>query len=128
MSKHIKRMLVASSEEILRTFLQKELRNQGYQLAIAKDGIEALYLINTLNMTENTFDFYLIDTDLSKFNYISLIIRIQELKISAPIILITSDTNLHTGSESFTYPDIGFLKKPFLKDELISIIDSYVTN
>ncbi len=128
---YTKRVLVASSEDIIRTYLGKELKNAGYQSDLAKDGIEALYLINTLKITNRSFDLYLIDTDLAKLNYVSLIIKIQELKVSKPIILVTSDTNLHLESESFTYPVIGFLKKPFLKDELASIIDSidsYVRN
>jgi len=120
-------MLVASSEEILRIYLNKELKNEGYELVIAKDGIEALYLINTINMTEHTFELYLIDTELSKFNYINLIIKIQELKISKPIILMTSDMNLHSGSDIFTFPVMGFLKKPFLKDELLSMMNSVMT-
>lgn len=121
-------MLVASSEEILRVFLQKELKTAGYEVLIAKDGIEALYLVNTFKMTKHPIDLYLIDSDLAKLNYISLIIKIMETKAHKPIILMTSDINIHIESNSATDPEIIFLKKPFTKDALFSLIHSYIKN
>jgi len=123
-NKYRKHVLIASSEDIIRIYIGKELKGAGLQSELAKDGLEALYLINTLRMTHRSFDLYLIDTDLAKLNYINLIIKIQDLKLDKPIILISSENNIHEESDALIYPVIGILKKPFMKDELLAIVDS----
>lgn len=122
------RILVASSEEIIRNFLKIELQNYGYQILIAKDGIEALYMINTLNMTEAPLDLYLIDSSLSKLNYIKLIDRIKEVNILKPIILMVNEPNPQIDSFKQKNPVIGVLKKPFFKKELLKKIVTTLDN
>jgi DNA-binding NtrC family response regulator len=119
-----KRILIASSEDIIRMYLSRELKHAGLQLDLAKDGMEALFLINTLRMTHQSFDLYLIDTDLAKFNYINLIIKIMELNLTKPIILISGDHNTREDSDSIDDPVIRILKKPIRKDNLLSVVDS----
>jgi len=122
------RILVASSEDIIRNFLKIELQNYGYQILIAKDGIEALYVINTLNMTESPFDLYIIDSSLSKLNYIKLIDRIKKVDILNRVILMVNDPNPQIDSFRQKYPVIGVLKKPFFKKELFKKIETTLDN
>jgi DNA-binding response OmpR family regulator len=120
------RILVASSEDIIRNFLKIELQNNGYQILIARDGIEALYMINTLNMTESPFDLYLIDTSLKKLGYIKLIDKIKSVKAIKPVILLVNDLNLPIDYSRNKYQLIGMIQKPFLKEELLAQIAAFL--
>ncbi len=122
------RILVASSENIIRNFLKIELQNKGYQILIARDGIEALFMINTSNMTEAPFDLYLIDSSLSKLNYNKLIDKMKEVNISKHIILMINEPNPQIDSIKQKYPVIGVLKKPFFKKELLDKITTTLDN
>ena len=120
------RILVASSEDIIRNFLKIELQNNGYEILIAKDGIEALYMINTLNMTESPFDLYLIDTSLQKLGYNELIEKIKTINKNKPVILLNNAKKLPVDFSKNKYPLIGMVQKPFLKEELLKQITAFL--
>ena len=92
---------------------------------IARDGIEALYMINSLNMTESPFDLYLIDTSLKKLGYIKLIDKIKTVKNIKPVILLINDSSLPIDYSSNKYQLIGMIQKPFLKEELLTQIAAF---
>ena len=120
------RILVATSDNIIRNFLKIALQSSGYQILLARDGIEALYMINTLNMTESPFDLYLIDTSLKKMGYVKLIDRIKQINTIKPIILLINEPSVQTKSMNPKYPLIGMIKKPFLKEELFNQIEGFL--
>lgn len=120
-------MLVAGSEEMLQKVLSNVLKEAGYDVATANDGLEALYSINTFHITENPFDAIVLDANLPKLSCSVLSAKLDHLNISMPMIIIKAKNN--DGNHRLpTKENILSLETPISKDELLQKIKTLVEN
>lgn len=82
------RILFAEDEPISRKLISMFLRREGYEVDEAKDGAEALDLLNNFQ-----FDLLISDIRLPRVDGIALILRLRFISPDTPFIVLTSYPN-----------------------------------
>ena len=111
------RILVVDDEELNRDLLQQILDREGYQVAIAANGQEALALLR-----QETFHVVLTDLKMPGMTGVEVI---RELKMLAPStvgIIHTAYGSVETAVEAMKAGAYDYVTKPVRRDELLVVI------
>src|SRR6266567_2563713 len=111
------RILVVDDEELNRDLLQQILEREGYQVAIAANGQEALALLR-----QETFHVVLTDLKMPGMTGVEVI---RELKMLAPStvgIIHTAYGSVETAVEAMKVGAFDYVTKPVRRDELLVVI------
>jgi DNA-binding NtrC family response regulator len=111
------RVLVVDDEELNRDLLQQMLEREGYQVAIAANGQEALALLR-----QETFHVVLTDLKMPGMTGVEVI---RELKMLAPFtmgIIHTAYGSVETAVEAMKAGAYDYVTKPVMRDELLVVI------
>ena len=111
------RILVVDDEELNRDLLQQILEREGYQVAIAANGQEALALLR-----KETFHVVLTDLKMPGMTGVEVI---RELKTLAPFtmgIIHTAYGSVETAVEAMKVGAYDYVTKPVRRDELLVVI------
>lgn len=110
----LKKVLIVEDEENMVSFIQMELKYEGYEVEVANDGRSAVALA-----LEKDFDLILLDLMLPGINGLEVCRRIRKEK-DTPIIMLTARdsvmdkvTGLQTGADDY-------VSKPFAIEELLA--------
>ncbi|MDQ0149499.1 response regulator transcription factor [Eubacterium multiforme] len=110
----MKKILIVEDEENMVSFIQMELKYEGYEVEVANDGRSAVTLA-----LEKNFDLILLDLMLPGINGLEVCRRIRKEK-DTPIIMLTARdsvmdkvTGLQTGADDY-------VSKPFAIEELLA--------
>jgi two-component system response regulator MprA len=109
------RVLVAEDDQGLRESLERVLRFEGYRVALAKDGAEALELVG-----QDAPDLLLLDVMMPHVDGLAACRTLRQRGSSLPILMLTAR---HTVSDRVDGLDAGaddYLVKPFAVDELLA--------
>jgi CheY-like chemotaxis protein len=114
-------ILVVDDDPIMRELLRIHLSNAGYEVRVAKDGLEAGYavlrnrpalIISDVNMPH-----------LDGFEFIAAMRAEPQLR-GIPVIFLTSATDSeHRGKELGA---VGYVAKPIRADKLLSLVAAHV--
>lgn len=118
-----KKILVVEDSPTTRKVVVLTLKQKGYILVEAKDGLEALSRIN-----EERPDLVLLDIVLPKmdgYRILSIIKKTPELK-DTPVILLTSKDGLINKVKGRLAGSTAYLTKPFEPRELIETVRKYI--
>ena len=104
-----KRILVVEDFEQTRVFVQKSLERKGFDVVLAKNGMEALAFLQT-----NAFDLVITDYEMPSMNGIQFISEMRENSFfsQTPVILLSANYGIIQKKTQ----DLGincFLPKPF---------------
>jgi DNA-binding NtrC family response regulator len=111
------RILVVDDEELNRDLLQQILDREGYQVAVAANGQEALALLR-----QETFHVVLTDLKMPGMTGVEVI---RELKMIAPStmgIIHTAYGSVETAVEAMKAGAYDYVTKPVRRDELLVVI------
>jgi DNA-binding NtrC family response regulator len=111
------RILVVDDEALNRDLLQQMLEREGYQVAIAANGQEALALLR-----QETFHVVLTDLKMPGMTGVEVI---RELKMLAPFtmgIIHTAYGSVETAVEAMKAGAYDYVTKPVMRDELLVVI------
>ena len=118
------KILICEDEEMLLTAIEFRLRKQGFALALAQDGMEALEKIR-----QEMPDLVVADINMPKLTGLELIRYIRaELKSSIPIIIVSSLDQDEVVLEAFRLGANDFIAKPFKPAELVLRIRKIMAN
>lgn len=112
----MKILLVEDDNKIV-SFLQKGLKEEGYSIDIANEGMEGYYLATT-----NNYDLILLDIMLPKLNGNELCKNLRDVGINTPIIMLSARDSIE---DKISGLDIGandYIAKPFSFAELLARI------
>ncbi len=107
------RLLVVDDEEIARTNLEYILRKDGYQVASAASGLEALG-----RLKEQEFDLVLTDLKMEKMDGLQLLESVKQTAPATDIIMITGYATVATAVDALRKGAAHYLSKPINLDEL----------
>jgi ATP-dependent Lon protease len=107
------RILVVDDEEIARTNLAHVLHKDGYQVADAASGLEALE-----RLKEQEFDVILTDLKIDAINGLQLLKAVRETAPATDLIMITGYATVATAVEALRLGAAHYLSKPINLDEL----------
>jgi len=109
------KVLICEDEEIMLTALQYRLRKHGFEIVVAKDGKEALEMIQ-----QDPPNVLIADIMMPYMSGLELVEYVrQNLKSTLPIIIISALEQDDTVLEAFRCGVNDFIVKPFKPIELI---------
>ncbi len=108
------KILVVEDEEALAFGIEFNLMQEGYSVTIAKDGKEAVELINA-----NTFDLFILDIMLPYLDGFEIAQYIREKDPQIPILILTARTKKEDKIKGLEIGVDDYLTKPFHLEELL---------
>ena len=111
------RLMVVDDEEIARTNLQHILEKEGYQVATATNGVEALEQMNAA-----AFDLVLTDLRMLELGGMELLERIKSRHVDTEVVIVTGYASVDSALESVQKGAYHYLSKPLKIDEVRTIV------
>lgn len=111
------RLLLVEDDSDLIATLNKPLKNAGYAVDIAKDGIEGEYLGN-----ENIYDIAILDLGLPKRNGLEVLSNWRKANNKLPVIILTARDTWQERVDGFKTGADDYIGKPFHVEELLARI------
>jgi signal transduction histidine kinase/DNA-binding response OmpR family regulator len=109
----LKRVLVVDDQFINRTILERQLQTCGAEVRLCRNGAEALEVL----AADRRFDAILTDHNMPEMDGMTLTLRIRDLGVTLPIILLTSDPS--SAREAPGYDELAsVIPKPILRADL----------
>lgn len=113
----MKKILVVDDEMAIVTLLKYNLKNAGYEVAIAMDGQSALKQALT-----NNYDFILLDLMLPKMDGLEVTKRLRQEKIKTPIMILTAKGEEYDKVIGLELGADDYLTKPFSPRDVLARI------
>lgn len=101
------RVLVVDDEEKVRKYLSSLLRNRGYRVDAAPDGVSALEMVN-----QTDFDVVLLDVLMPGPDGLAVLQEIKRQKPRTEVIMLTGNASVDTGVEGIRLGAFDYLLKP----------------
>ena len=117
-------ILIVDDEPVNRQVLENHLSNAGYSSIVARDGEEALNIVQKQKVGLILLDIMM--PGLSGFQVCEAIRRTHPA-ISLPIIMLTAKNRVSDLVEGFTSGANDYLTKPFSQDELLARIKTHLS-
>jgi two-component system, OmpR family, response regulator len=107
-------ILVADDDPVIRKLFEKRLRNEGHEVTVASDGVEAARLLDS-----TTFDVIITDLVMpGDIGGIELLKRAKEKSVDIEVIVITAHSSVDTAVDAMKKGAVDYLEKPVHFDEL----------
>ncbi len=118
-----KHILIAEDEHHLRLVMCLLLRQAGYQVTIAEDGVEAFCKIVECSESNNPVHLVITDIIMPKIDGLELIDWLHAEKFDIPVIAISGYGNNRLLADLRCRGCIEYLDKPFILEEMLDRID-----
>jgi len=115
------RLLLVEDEVEIQGFLQRSLAEAGYQVEAAMDGKTAERLA-----IESMHDALIVDLGLPDQDGISLILRLRQLGLSAPVLILSARRSVDDRVRGLEQGGDDYLTKPFALAELLARLRNLV--
>ena len=111
------RILIVDDEAGMRDFLSILLEREGFQVACAQDGQEALQAVE-----KGRFDLIISDLRMPTIDGIRLLEGLQKFRPDLPVILVTAYASAETAIEAMKLGAYDYLTKPFRVEDIKQVI------
>jgi DNA-binding response OmpR family regulator len=108
-------LLLVEDEIDIQSFLRQSLEEAGYQVEAAPDGKTAERLA-----AENSFDILIVDLGLPDQDGISLILRLRQIGVKAPVLILSARRSVDDRVKGLEQGGDDYLTKPFALAELLA--------
>ena len=109
------RLLLVEDEAEISDFLRTSLAEAGYLVEVAADGKTAEWLA-----TEEEFDILIVDLGLPDQDGISLILRLRQMGVRAPVLILSARRSVDDRVRGLEQGGDDYLTKPFALAELLA--------
>ncbi len=109
------RLLLVEDEMDIQSFLRRSLEEAGYEVEAAFDGKTAERLA-----IERPFDILIVDLGLPDQDGISLILRLRQLGVRAPVLILSARRSVDDRVRGLEQGGDDYLTKPFALAELLA--------
>ena len=106
-------ILVADDDLDTRRLISQLLKNRGYEVTLAEDGIDAL-----LQLGRGEYDLIISDINMPNLDGFHLVEMMNQKGISSPVIFLTARDSLEDERRGFELGAMDYIKKPIEKDIL----------
>ena len=115
-----KRILTVDDSTTIRRLLSFTLKQSGFEVTEAEDGVQALEIARN-----HEFDLVITDLNMPNMNGIQLVaaLRHEEAYKAKPIIMLTTESDEAKKAEGKQAGVTGWLIKPFNPEQLLKIIN-----
>ena len=112
-----KKVLVIDDEDIVRTSCSRTLAPAGFEVRLARNGVEGLKILE-----EGPFDLVLTDLKMPDMDGIEVLRKIKEGWPAVEVIIITGYQTVDTAVKSIKLGAFDYIEKPFTPDALITAV------
>jgi DNA-binding response OmpR family regulator len=109
------RLLLVEDELDIQSFLRRSLEEAGYEVEAAPDGLTAEALA-----VDNPFDILIVDLGLPDQDGITLILRLRQLGVRAPVLILSARRSVDDRVRGLEQGGDDYLTKPFALAELLA--------
>jgi two-component system copper resistance phosphate regulon response regulator CusR len=109
------RLLLVEDEVDIQSFLRRSLQEAGYQVEVASDGQSAERLA-----VDGSFDILIVDLGLPDLDGITLILRLRQLGVRAPVLILSARRSVDDRVRGLEQGGDDYLTKPFALAELLA--------
>ena len=109
------RLLLVEDETDIQNFLKSSLKEAGYQVDAASDGKGAEKFA-----VEGKYDILVVDLGLPDQDGISLILRLRQMGVSAPVLILSARRSVDDRVRGLEHGGDDYLTKPFALDVLLA--------
>jgi two-component system copper resistance phosphate regulon response regulator CusR len=109
------RLLLVEDEIDIQSFLRRSLEEAGYEVEAASDGKTAERLA-----IDNPFDILIVDLGLPDQDGITLILRLRQLGVRAPVLILSARRSVDDRVRGLEQGGDDYLTKPFALAELLA--------
>jgi DNA-binding NtrC family response regulator len=107
------RILIADDEEKMRRVLEIMLSQDGYRIAAAQDGLEALTAFE-----KHPCDLVITDLKMPRLDGLELIRKLRKVSPDVPVIVITAFGSVETAVAAMKEGAFDYVTKPFDREEI----------
>lgn len=111
------KILIVDDEKSIRDFLEIMLKKEGYRLASASSGEEALKLVNQIN-----YDLVISDVRMKGMSGVELLKSIKEITPETVVLMVTAYASVDTAIDAMKAGAYDYIAKPFKIEEVKHII------
>jgi response regulator RpfG family c-di-GMP phosphodiesterase len=111
-------ILVVDDEPIVRNILTDVLENEGYEVKVAEDGIEALLILR-----REPPDLVITDMKMPRMGGMELLYQINQLRKRVTTIMMTGFASVETAVESIKQGAYDYIMKPFQYSDLLRVVE-----
>ena len=120
---NLSKILVIDDDTRLRSLLGRFLEENGFEVSLAKDAIEALELIKNNEISKINFDLLIVDVMLPNLNGIDFTSEFRK-KYSTPVIMLTARGEPDDRIKGLESGADDYMPKPFEPKELLLRINN----
>jgi two-component system, NtrC family, response regulator AtoC len=117
----LNKILIVDDELNMRLVLQAMLRKEGYQVAAASDGLDALKILKA-----GPIDVVVTDLKMPKLDGLGLLNRMIQDYPAIPVIMITAHGTVATAVDALKKGAFDYITKPFEQDDLKNVIQKAI--
>lgn len=112
------RILIVDDEPDIALILKLHLEDQGYETVRARDGVEALDLLEG-----ERFDLMLLDIKMPRMDGIQVLQKMADMRPELPVIMMTAHGSEKIAVEAMKKGAVDYIAKPFSVDELLKKVE-----
>lgn len=115
-----KKVLTVDDSRTMRDMVSFTLKNSGFEVAEAEDGVDALKVAK-----DQTFDLIITDVNMPNMGGIELVkaLRLDEKFKFIPILILTTEGDAQKKQEGKDAGATGWIVKPFNPEKLIQVVN-----
>lgn len=120
----MKKILVVDDSSVVRMSLEMLLKENGFEVISAVDGVDGL-----TKAGNDKFDLIITDINMPNMNGLDMMKRmreISELKF-VPILVLTTESDSEMLAKGKEYGATGWIVKPFTNEDLLSTVQKVVS-
>ncbi len=115
------RILVVEDDRKIASFISKGLKEAGFAVDVAPDGVDGLHLGTT-----EPYDVAIVDIMLPGLDGLSLIERLREKRIAAPVIILSAKRSVDDRVRGLQSGGDDYMTKPFSFSELLARVQALI--
>jgi two-component system response regulator AtoC len=112
------RILVVDDEDHIRRVLELMLRREGYEVAAASGGNEALD-----KFAADSFDMVFLDLRMPDLDGLTVLSRIREAEPDQTVVMVTAYASVDTALTAMKQGAFDYIGKPFKEEEILAVVD-----
>lgn len=114
----LRNILIADDEPLIRNFLKDALKKHNFNIELAKNGQEAIDLIN-----KHFFDLIITDIKMPKKSGLDILKFVKNEKLKSLVIFMTAFASVENAVEAMRLGAFNYLIKPFSFDAIESLLN-----
>ncbi len=111
------RILVVDDEDHIRRVLELMLRRQGFEVAVASGGREALE-----RFAAESFDLVILDLRMPDLDGLTVLSRIREAEPDQTVVMVTAYASVDTALTAMKQGAFDYIGKPFKEEEILAVV------